>query len=209
MVTTSNLFAPYFRGLPLRQLSLYFAKPFKKLIGLSRSLRRGWDSRKTTRRASCRLNLNNPATAVHTPEGVSSIRSGLLYSATQGNERDAPPNHGVAAPSGQTGGSRSVASPSHPRGAATTPLGLSRPFPRVAEYSNPGLIDETLSGFKMPKLQCAATRRTIETPSPARARLSAARALMYDEAVRTSSAVRLRLLDTAESQFLQVGGRLQ
>jgi hypothetical protein len=39
---------------------------------------------------------------------------------------------------------------------ATTPVGLgkSRPsFPRVAEYSNPGLEDGSPSG-KMPKLQC-------------------------------------------------------
>ncbi len=84
------------------------------------------------------------------PEGVSPLSPGLLYSATLGNGRHAPPNpNGVVASSrGWEGAATDVLSTFRSLG-ATTPLGLrgaSRLFPRVAQYGSPGLSGETPSG---------------------------------------------------------------
>gem|GEM_PF-6584758 len=93
-------------------------------------------------------------------EVVETLRTKLLYSATLGTRR--------AMGTTQTGVVARLRAETDAGGlpcawaTATTPLGLRKSsllFPRIAEYSNPGLEDESRSG-KMSKLRATGGSRT-------------------------------------------------
>ena len=104
--------------------------------------------------------------AILNPEGVSSLSPGLLYSATLGKvDAPCPTPTGLWRSPRVGGHAADLLRPVCPLGAAT-PLGLggaSRSFPRVAEYSNPGLTDETPSGYRALLTEGG---RNGQTPAP-------------------------------------------
>src|SRR5207247_4802892 len=97
----------------------------------------------------------------HNPEGVAAQSPRLLYSATLGRPIALLPNpNGVVALVLQGRSTTNVAPLCKSIRQDATPLGLGpmtkevlgfTPSPRVAEYSNPELRDETPSGFSVGK----------------------------------------------------------